>query len=84
MNGSLTITVASEGYIVFRPGYLNRPITAGFVCRDLGRRRETYFNRDPSQFESIGNENVPIQLIECCFPGLAISNAKNNINIIFK
>ena len=60
MNSSLTITVASEGYIVFRPGYLNRPITAVFVCRDLGRRRETYFNRDPSQFESIGNEkSVP-------------------------
>ena len=31
----------------------------------------------------IGNESVPIQLAQCWFPRLAISNAKN-INIFFK
>jgi len=29
----------------------------------------------------LGNESVPIQLAQCQFPGLAISNAKN---IVFK
>jgi len=27
-------------------------------------------------FFSIGNESVPIQLAQCWFPGLAVSNAK--------
>jgi len=30
-----------------------------------------------------GNESVPIQLAQCWFPGLAISNAKN-MNIFFQ
>jgi len=34
------------------------------------------------QASSIGNKSVPIQLAQCWFPGLAISNAK--IKIFFK
>jgi len=29
-----------------------------------------------SKFVNIGNDSVPIQLAQCWFPGLAISNAK--------
>jgi len=35
----------------------------------------------PAATLSIGNEGVPIQLAQCCFPGLAISNAKISIHL---
>jgi len=38
---------------------------------NLERRKVTHGQTD------IGNESVPIQLAQCWFPGLAISNAEN-------
>jgi len=34
------------------------------------------FERAPATRRAIGNENAPIQLAQCWFPGLAISNSK--------
>jgi len=44
------------------------------VCSCEGLLRPAYRRHLVSQ--SIGNESVPIQLAQCRFPGLAISNAK--------
>ena len=44
------------------------------ACSCEGLLRPAYRRHLVSQ--SIGNESVPIQLAQCRFPGLAISNAK--------
>jgi len=45
----------------------------------IGKRRQPFaavFKQRRLQKSAIGNESVPIQLAQCWFPGLAISNAK--------
>ena len=66
-----------------------RHAVAGMLRNDATRRAAPQRNATHSTrceraiTRRIGNESVPIQLAQCWFPGLAISNAKN-INIFFK
>jgi len=59
------------------------------ACRMRRRKRRhiprrAALHRIPCERTLIGNESVPIQLVQCRFPGLPISNAKIFINIYFK
>jgi len=49
------------------------------ACRhrvNVAQNSDTYLSYVPTSGNSTGNESVPIQLVQCRFHGLAISNAK--------
>jgi len=53
------------------PGKVNGlPLNDSFIIYFV------YFMLDNYYADSVGNESVPIQLAQCWFPELAISNAK--------
>ena len=56
-------------YCLFKTKFLYKPFNSNrIICANTGRSM--------ARHETIRKESVPIQLTQCWFPGLAISNAK--------